>query len=47
MSPHTSVNCAGGDSVIYDTDVLIWVLRSNAKAAGAVDGADAFRLGRQ
>lgn len=44
MSPRTSANCAGGDSVIFDTDVIIWVLRGNAKAAKAVDDADARAL---
>ena len=44
MPPHTSANCAEDDSVIFDTDVLIWVLRGNGKAAKAVDDANTRAL---
>lgn len=31
-------------SVLFDTDVIIWALRGNARAAAAIDGADSLRL---
>lgn len=30
--------------MLFDTDVLIWALRGNARAAAAIDGADNLQL---
>jgi predicted nucleic acid-binding protein len=40
MFPGTSASFASGGSVIFDTDVLIRVLRGHASAADAVDAAE-------
>lgn len=38
------MDCAVGAIVVFDTDVLIWVQRGNAKAAKAIEAAPRRRI---
>ena len=41
------MSCAGEGTVIFDTDMFIWVQRGNEKAAEVMDAADARYLSIQ
>ena len=44
MSPLTSTASEGGGLVVVDTDVLIWYMRGDPKAARAIDGLGPFSI---
>jgi predicted nucleic acid-binding protein len=44
MWPDTCAASAGGGIMLFDTDVLIWALRGNRRAASAIDQADRLQV---